>query len=189
MLTLPIHFFYLFLYYYPDSRLAHQFDRWKIQPHERPAGRLANEVVWKILLNHLVISPQPTSLVFVPIAYFTGMRHIGPFPTLPRLLLELAFCCLVTDKLQYASHRFLHSSPSIYKRFHAQHHRFFAPISWASEYAHPLELMISNDFPTTAGAILLRTHLFVACLWILIRMHITVDAHCGFSPILAMVVL
>lgn len=66
-------------------------------------------------------------------------------------------------------------------RFHKVHHEFRAPVSHASEYAHPAELLIGNILPLFLGPFILRTHLFVTWSWIVLRIYFTTEVHCGYS--------
>lgn len=50
-------------------------------------------------------------------------------------------CCLISSLSP--PHRLFHH-PSLYKKFHKQHHEWTAPIGVVATYAHPLEHMVSE---------------------------------------------
>jgi methylsterol monooxygenase len=157
------------------------FDQWKIQQGFYPSKRLVKEVIIQVLANHFITSPLFAYFVLFPLAQSLNMPLAGPLPSWPRILLELVVFALVNDFLFYWAHRTLHSSNWLYKNIHAQHHRFTAPISWAAEFAHPVEGLLANTIPTLAGCYIMRSHLAVCTLWMLIRMWETLDAHGGFD--------
>ena len=51
------------------------------------------------------------------------------------------------DVFFYWTHRLFHSS-AVYPVFHKKHHTYTGSISIAAEYAHPVESIVSNIFPT-----------------------------------------
>ncbi|CAF4005487.1 unnamed protein product [Rotaria sp. Silwood1] len=69
----------------------------------------------------------------------------------------------------------------IYERVHKQHHQFRAPIGLASEYAHPIEFVISNIGPVAAGPLLFRSHLLTTWIWLLVALVSTNHGHSGYS--------
>jgi sterol desaturase/sphingolipid hydroxylase (fatty acid hydroxylase superfamily) len=177
VLTLPFNFVALFLYFFP----SHFLNQWKIQPDSKPSLRLIKEVVPQVLLNHLVTSPLFAYFLLFPLAQALDMPMRGSLPSLGRILFEFLVFAVVNDVAFYWAHRLLHAYPWLYKNVHAQHHRFTATVSWAAEFAHPLESILANSIPTLAGCFIMRSHLFTCVLWMIIRMWETLDAHCGFT--------
>jgi fatty acid hydroxylase domain-containing protein 2 len=58
----------------------------------------------------------------------------------------------------YLTHRMLHQ-PTLYKRVHAIHHEFSAPVGAAALYSHWLEHLVSNLLPVALGpVVMVRTH-------------------------------
>jgi len=85
---------------------------------------------------------------------------------------------LIEEYLFYWSHRLLHVY--FYQDIHKRHHEFRAPISIAAEYAHPIELILSNIFPLIAGPMLLGSHIFTVWLWLILAITGTCNHHCGY---------
>lgn len=177
-LTLPINFVALAVHIWPIKSFE---ERWKIQLDSYPAARLVKEVVGHVLLNHFVTSPIFAYFALWPLFSYLEMPIREPIPSFGRILFEFAVFALVNDTLFYWAHRMFHSSPWIYKTFHAQHHRFITPISWAAEYASVPESILANLIPTIAGAFLLKSHLFTITAWLLFAILETLDAHSGFK--------
>ncbi|KAL3449933.1 fatty acid hydroxylase superfamily-domain-containing protein [Aspergillus insuetus] len=103
-------------------------------------------------------------------------------PTLPRLsefLFDLVACTIAREILFYYGHRLLHY-PSLYRRFHKQHHEFRTPIALASLYSHPVEHILSNLIPIALPARIFNIHILT--LWAFIA-GVSIQAtlaHCGY---------
>ena len=73
-----------------------------------------------------------------------------------------------------------------YKRFHKQHHTFKTSVALNTEYAHPLEHLISNVLTTFGAPLLLGSHVLVFWSYLVFRLWETFDAHSGYTiPILS----
>lgn len=100
------------------------------------------------------------------------------------IILQLIFFIFVEDFLFYWSHRALHTS-FLYQRFHKQHHEFkvLTGYCFASEFTDPVESILGNVLPVLLGPLICKPspHLYTICLWIIIRMFKTCDAHSGYK--------
>lgn len=110
----------------------------------------------------------PASAVDAPWSPWEFARHLPAF----LIAVELGF---------YTSHRALHSSRAAYALVHRQHHEFSAPFALAAVYAHPLEHLLSNVLPISAGPLLMRSHPFTGCLWACLAIFSTCGAHSGYN--------
>lgn len=79
----------------------------------------------------------------------------------------------------YFTHRLLHHS-SVYKLWHKKHHEFKGTIGFAAEYAHPIEVVLSNQLPTLGGIFLVGTHPLCVFVWLAFRLQQTYEAHSGY---------
>ena len=121
----------------------------------------------QLLLLHFLGRPQVT------------YRIPAELPRLSEFLTEIAFCTMGREILFYYGHRLLHH-PSIYSRFHKQHHKFRTPIALASQYAHPVEHVVSNIIPVAWPARAFNVHILT--LWCFMAGVITQAslAHSGY---------
>lgn len=73
-----------------------------------------------------------------------------------------------------------------YKRFHKQHHAFKISIALNTEYAHPIEHLVSNVLTTFGGPLILGSHVLVFWSYLVFRLWETFDAHSGYTlPVLS----
>lgn len=157
-------------------------DGHRLQPKARPDPELCAETMRHLLFSHVVLLPPSLWLIH---KYFAGdMRHGLASELLP-CAKDVAFSMivwhLVFDTWFYWWHRAFHTK-LLYKHFHKQHHRHTTPIGIAALYAHPLEETLVNFGSTAIGPMLFPpSHLLVWLLWFALRLHETVDAHCGFD--------
>ena len=79
----------------------------------------------------------------------------------------------------YWTHRALHHR-ALYKLWHKKHHEFKGTVGFAAEFAHPVEVALSNQLPTLAGALLCGTHPLCVFVWLAFRLQQTYEAHSGF---------
>ena len=177
VLTLPYNAVALILHLFPNNFLA----QWKIQADSAPSQRLIKEVVVQICVNHFFTSPLLAYFGLWPLFQALGMSMHGPLPSALQLISQLVIFMVINDALFYWAHRLLHTFPWLYKKVHSQHHRFTTPISWAAEFAHPVEALLANTIPTLAGPFIMRAHLFTIFVWMIVRMWETLDAHGGFD--------
>ena len=94
---------------------------------------------------------------------------------------NLAVAVLCEDCLFYWAHRWLHADAARYRRWHKVHHEFHTPSSLAAEYAHPVESLLANFVPFLAGPLLTGAHMHEICLWFVVRMTKTAEAHSGYA--------
>ncbi|KAK5858855.1 hypothetical protein PBY51_002968 [Eleginops maclovinus] len=154
--------------------------RYRIQPEKNnPVDPVRLRHVLKtVIFNYVFISG---SMVVIS-RYLMTMRGnpCGPeLPTFHWALAELAFFSLLEEFMFYYSHRLFHH-PSLYKRFHKQHHEWTAPIGVVCIYAHPLEHVISNMLPVALGPVLLGSHVSTTAMWYSVALISTTISHCGY---------
>lgn len=92
---------------------------------------------------------------------------------------------IIEELVFYYTHLLLHF-PLFYKYIHKIHHTWIYPISLSCIYAHPIEFIISNIFPTILSLLLfsylnIYISLYFYWMWISIGFINTIYAHSGYS--------
>lgn len=148
---------------------------------EVPSDSLMRRLWAETALGQFVTSPI-AAWVLYPLTKKLGAADIAaPLPaSLWDIAVVMAAAHLFNDVGFYSTHRLLHESPFLYRTIHKKHHSWKGTVAPAAEYAHPLETIISNQFPTLGGAIFLGAHPVLLCAWVAIRLQRTYEAHSGY---------
>jgi methylsterol monooxygenase len=131
----------------------------------------------------------------------------APIPSVLSLVLQFFVCLVFNEFFFYWTHRAMHASQWFYVHVHKQvplccsirtssssfdsqmdcrhsgtreceqHHQYNGPMGFASEYAHPVEQVISNQIPTIGGALFFGFHPLVWFVWLAWRLFITYAVH------------
>jgi len=156
--------------------------RYKIQAGKSVTGPDILKLVKVVLKNHLML------LVFYLLAKHIRIKPLvdklretvdRPIPTLSQILRDFIFNLGVFEVVFFASHYYLHK-PTWYKQIHKIHHEFKAPIGLASEYAHPVELVLSNIVPGAIGPLIMQSHPISTWVWLSGSILMTNIHHSGF---------
>lgn len=168
--------FMLFIWYF------HIFDDAMIQPLKNIDSALSWKCWKHSLLNHFVIIPLLLAFVAYPVFTFYTDVSSMVIPGTQIILQHIFLCIIIEDFLFYWSHRLLHH-PMLYKHFHKKHHEFkvLTASSIASEYTHPVESLLGNIIPVMMGPLVTKCHFYTTCMWLILRMLKTCDAHSGYS--------
>lgn len=156
--------------------------RYKIQPN-RSVG-----VQELLKLLKLVLGNQAGLLLL-----YLGVRKIRsakidahcqeivdrPVPGWRQVALEYIFNLLTFEVVFYILHWALHQRVW-YKRIHKVHHEFKAPLGLCSEYAHPVELILSNVVPGAIGPLITGAHPLSTWIFLVGSIFMTNVHHSGF---------
>ena len=153
--------------------------RYRLQSDSRTPDAAAYAAAFAVALQNMVISmlwAAALSFYVLPCWALTA----PPLPDVPQLLLQLVGIVACEEVLFYYSHRALHHR-ALFRHVHKQHHRFTAPFGIAAVYAHPLEHVLSNLLPVSAGPLLLRAHPLVTLIWTSFAILSTASVHSGYA--------
>jgi len=153
--------------------------KYKIQKKVKVGWSGHLECIKWVLFNQFCLM-LPTLIISYPLFERCGVLPRPELPSILETLRKLIIVVLVEEVGFYYSHRLLHMG-FMYARFHKQHHNFNAPIGIAAEYAHPVEFLLSNIIPITAGPLLSGMHLMEFWLWAAIALTSTVMSHSGYD--------
>lgn len=106
--------------------------------------------------------------------------RLEDFPSVLAIAAQVAVAMVVEDAMFYWTHRLLHDR-RVYAYVHKVHHTFYHTVCWSSEMAHPLEYIVGNLLPVLAGSLLQRSHMIVLLMFILVRVFVSVEEHCGYA--------
>lgn len=150
----------------------------KCQPYKDPLTPLEYREIWVVAARNLLMVHWPFSL-----ALFKLWKHQGgtDMPLEPQSAIKhLIVCALVIEFWFYWTHRLFHYG-WLYAAFHKMHHRFTAPTSFCSVYAHCVEFCIGNFMGVALGPAITGCNSYVGCFWYILTMSGTCLTHSGYG--------
>jgi len=148
---------------------------------ETSSAELTRRLYLETALNHLVTSPLLAYYVLFPLAKWLGTP--APDAPLPGAMTQ-ALCFVAAFTVNewgfYVTHRLLHHR-LLYATFHKKHHTWKGTVGAAAEYAHPLEVVLSNQLPTLGFMLLTGQHPLLQAVWLTLRLEKTYVTHSGFD--------
>jgi 4-alpha-methyl-delta7-sterol-4alpha-methyl oxidase len=143
-----------------------------------PDPALSRNAVREVLLGHGLFPLLCYALVY-PAWHAAGGRVDTTLPALGTFCVQLLAFIALEDTIFYWSHRLLHTRV-LFRQVHSRHHRFRYVRGPVAEYAHPLENAM-NFVALFVGPVLFGSGFITVCVWIVVRMLETVEAHSGYA--------
>ena len=152
-------------------------------PGQVPSRDLIKNTLITALVSHFISSPVMTYFLWPYFVSF-GMKALdAPLPPWNELVLTYLCAHAFNDFGFYWTHRLLHT-PLFYKSVHKQHHEYAGSLGIAAEYAHPIEVLLSNILPSLGGVVFPIggcQHPLCIVVWLSMRLFQTYCAHSGLA--------
>merc|ERR1719474_651128 len=163
----------------------HYLQHYKIErlPSQKVSDELFRETLKKALFGQTLIEPLGSVFILYPLfaLHGTTMRYPDEDPPSWSGVFGVFMASqFVMEWLFYAFHRLLHI-PSLYGLIHKQHHEYKGSIGFAAEFAHPIEGLLANFYPTLAGCMHLGAHPLCFYVYLCWRLCATYEGHSGYS--------
>jgi len=142
--------------------------QYKVQKRKRiDTKKLPKMLAWSIFELILIGGPYVVGISHISVASrgTMGIKFEDPLPPYTERAWMLLAHLIVNEVLFFYAHWALHH-PILYKYIHCVHHEFTAPFALAAIHAHPIELVIADLIPFTAGFVLFRPNFFFTYMWI-----------------------
>lgn len=152
----------------------------------QPKAALDRGKLWKCFkwtVFNLVCLTLPFVVMMMLPSLFSrgtlGVRMEGPLPKHTERAWMLVAHLMVNEVLFFYVHKKMHE-PHLYKIYHKQHHEFTAPFALAAVYSHPVEFILADLIPFTAGFLVFRPHISFVFMWIIGAAMGTQTHHSGY---------
>uniref|UniRef100_H3B4T9 Cholesterol 25-hydroxylase like 1, tandem duplicate 1 n=2 Tax=Latimeria chalumnae TaxID=7897 RepID=H3B4T9_LATCH len=156
---------------------ANFFYKYKIQKGKQADIQMMGLCMYQTIYNHLMF-------VFPAVIVNWFWMPPAPLPviapSLPDFLFGVLGSLLLFDFQYFIWHLLHHKIHWLYKNFHAIHHDYSAPFSWATQHLGGMEL-ISVGLWNNTNPILLKCHPLITWTVALVGIWMSVEDHIGYD--------
>ena len=172
------------VFYYLDRFRPNSPYKMPRKAAQEPSDELIAATLLKEAIAHLVTGPLIMCFAAGPLLRWTGGGHaraVAPeaLPDFFAAWRTFLVVFLTNECLFYSGHRLLHT-PLLYAAIHKQHHSYRNTRSFAAEYAHVAEDVLTAYMPFLAGLVLTGAHYHVVFVWFMLRLTEVYEAHSGY---------
>lgn len=140
--------------FYTLSTMFMLFDKFSLfQQYKMPRNKIQKEEAKELYYSTLIevsvylfiLNPILAYCLHPGFVYFGSLSIYDPLPSTFTIAKSFVIAHVFNDVFFYYTHRLLHAK---FYQFHKKHHEHHGPVSICAEYAHPIEALFSNVFPT-----------------------------------------
>jgi sterol desaturase/sphingolipid hydroxylase (fatty acid hydroxylase superfamily) len=173
-------FFYLHGWFYVLADWYGFLDRYAIRSGSHKVATIEKQwdAIKEASLDVFVVKP----LVLYFVYPFVAGKYIlfgAEIRSLPVCLLQWVCMKLIFSTSLYWLHRAMHHK-SVYQYVHKRHHTYHDTVGFASQYAHPVEGLLSA-WHVISAIYLVRPHFVVYCAFLASTLVEIIDSHCGYD--------
>jgi len=158
------------------------FQQYKLhrKAYMQPKVSLVTKTLMEAAFSQLVVNPLAAWYILYPAFTNFGMMSLDdPLPDYMHIFTTMCLANVFNGVFFYTAHRIVHSK-ALYVYIHKQHHEYAGTMGIAAEYANPVEQVLANMIPTLGGVFLARTHPWIVCVWLYMRLQQTYESHSGY---------
>lgn len=155
-------------------------DKYAIRSGDHKVATLEKqlEAIKEASIDMFVVKPMVLYFSFPFVANIFIQFDCSP-PSLMIGLIQWIMMKLVFATSLYWLHRAMHHK-AVYKYVHKRHHSYHDSVAFASQYAHPIEGIVSS-LHVIFAIVFVKPHFVVYCAFLATTMIEIVDAHCGYD--------
>ena len=179
-LSIILIFFYLHGWFYVFADWFGFLDQYAIRSGNHKVATIEKqwEAIREATIDVFIVKPVVLYFIYPYVAgkYIYFDSHLPSWQT---CILNWLSMKLIFSTSLYWIHRAMHHK-SIYQYVHKRHHTFHDTVGFASQYAHPVEGMLSA-LHVIFGVMLVKPHFIVFSAFMATTLFEIVDAHCGYD--------
>ncbi|XP_071693287.1 methylsterol monooxygenase 1-2-like isoform X2 [Rutidosis leptorrhynchoides] len=151
---------------------------YKVQPNIK-ISLYQNIKCYVGVLRTYILIVTPILLASYPSIKMIGIRTSLPLPSSMEIISQIIVYFLIEDYTNYWIHRLFHCK-WVYENIHIVHHEYTAPMGFATQHAHWVEILVFG-IPSFLGPAIVPGHMVTFLLWLALRQVEAVENHSGYD--------